>query len=113
MLPAFANATRNSQLVALISDDPAKLRKLSKKYGVHTPTCTSSMTDASRAAKWMQSTSRCQIIFTVISPCGLLQAGVHVLCEKPMAASVSECEQMIAAVRENGVKLMIADRLRF
>ena len=41
------------------------------------------------------------------------EAGVHVLCEKPMAVSVSECEQMIAAVRENGVKLMIAYRLHF
>ena len=30
-----------------------------------------------------------------------------------MAVSVSECEQMIAAVRENGVKLMIAYRLHF
>ena len=34
VLPAFSNATRNSQLVALISDDPPKLQKLSKKYGV-------------------------------------------------------------------------------
>jgi predicted dehydrogenase len=34
VLPAFANATRNSRLVALISDDPAKLEKLSRKYGI-------------------------------------------------------------------------------
>ena len=41
------------------------------------------------------------------------RVGVHVLCEKPMAVTVEECEQMIDACRENGVKLMIAYRLHF
>src|SRR5438105_1121627 len=40
-------------------------------------------------------------------------AGVHVLCEKPMAMNESECRQMIAAAERNGVKLMIAYRLHF
>ena len=39
------------------------------------------------------------------------QAGIHVLCEKPMAVTVAECEQMIAAAKENHIKLMIAYRL--
>jgi glucose-fructose oxidoreductase len=34
VLPAFQNAAKNSELVALISDDPAKLGKLAKKYDV-------------------------------------------------------------------------------
>ena len=41
------------------------------------------------------------------------RAGVHVLCEKPMAVTADECEQMIDACRENDVKLMIAYRLHF
>jgi predicted dehydrogenase len=41
------------------------------------------------------------------------KAGKHVLCEKPMAVSVSECEAMIAACRQNHVKLMIAYRCHF
>ena len=41
------------------------------------------------------------------------RAGVHVLCEKPMAVTVEECRQMIAACRKAKVKLMIAYRLHF
>jgi glucose-fructose oxidoreductase len=41
------------------------------------------------------------------------QAGVHVLCEKPMAVTAKECERMIATCRNHRVKLMIAYRLHF
>ena len=33
-MPAFSNARRNSELAALVSDDPVKLKKLGKKYNV-------------------------------------------------------------------------------
>ena len=44
-----------------------------------------------------------------------LQAGVSVLCEKPMALNAADCEKMIKAARNapNGAKLMIAQCLRF
>jgi len=34
VLPAFAHAGRNSELTALVSDDPTKHKKLSKKYNL-------------------------------------------------------------------------------
>ncbi len=41
------------------------------------------------------------------------RAGKHVLCEKPMARTIGECDAMIAACREAGVILMIAFMKRF
>src|SRR6185436_3320586 len=40
-------------------------------------------------------------------------AGVHVLCEKPMAMTSDDCVAMIRECAEHGVKLMIAYRLHF
>lgn len=42
-----------------------------------------------------------------------LEAGAHVLCEKPMATSTEEGEAMIKAAKENNRKLMIAHNQRF
>jgi len=39
------------------------------------------------------------------------KAGKHVFCEKPMAVSVKECEEMIAACKKAGVRLFIGYRL--
>lgn len=41
------------------------------------------------------------------------KAGKHVICEKPMAITVEECDQMIAASREAGRRLSIGYRLHF
>ncbi len=41
------------------------------------------------------------------------QAGKHIFCEKPMALSVTEGQQMIEAARRAGVKLMIGQVLRY
>ena len=43
----------------------------------------------------------------------LLEAGKHVLVEKPMALNVAECDAMIAASRASGASLMVAHCWRF
>lgn len=42
-----------------------------------------------------------------------LRAGLHVLCEKPMALNVEDTEEMILTSKETGKKLMIAQLCRF
>ncbi len=41
------------------------------------------------------------------------EAGKHVLCEKPLGMTVEEAERMIAACKDNGVKLGTAFMMRF
>ena len=41
------------------------------------------------------------------------RAGKHILCEKPLAPTVSACDRMIAAARTAGVKLMVAENWLF
>jgi predicted dehydrogenase len=40
-------------------------------------------------------------------------AGVHVICEKPMALDVEKCDEMLAAAEESGKMLFLAHCIRF
>ena len=42
-----------------------------------------------------------------------LERGVHVLCEKPMANTVEECDRMIEAAKKSGAKLAIGHVQRY
>ena len=42
-----------------------------------------------------------------------LKAGKHVLCEKPMATNIEDCERMVAAAEQYGKALMIGQNQRF
>ena len=41
-----------------------------------------------------------------------LRAGKHVLCEKPMATTMEDCEEMVRVAKETGKKLMIDQNQR-
>jgi glucose-fructose oxidoreductase len=111
VLPAFAHARRNSRLTALVSDDSTKLKVLARKYRIEH---TGSYDDYEAClehvdAVYLALPNSMHAEYTIRAA----RAGVHVLCEKPMAVTVDECERMIDACREAGVKLMIAYRLHF
>ena len=110
VLPAFANAN-NSELVAIVSGEEQKLKKLAKKYGLE---------HAYSYEDYDQALSVADAVYLVVPnhlhreyAVRALEAGVHVLCEKPMAVTEEECEAMIEAAENNDVKLMVAYRLHF
>jgi predicted dehydrogenase len=111
-LPAFANS-ENSEVVALISNDEVKLKELSKKYGVQNTFSYEEYEDCLKSglvdAVYIALPNHLHCEYTVRAA----EAKIHVLCEKPMAVNVAECEQMIEACSRNNVKLMIAYRLHF
>jgi predicted dehydrogenase len=111
VLPAFEHAKENSELVALVSGDPVKLEELSKKYGVNRCYSYEQYEECLKEADavYIALPNHMHREYTERAA----RAGVHVLCEKPMAITFEDCEAMIAAAEENNVKLMIAYRLHF
>jgi glucose-fructose oxidoreductase len=111
VLPAFAHARRNSALVALVSDDTVKRRTLARRYGVERVYTYDKFEECLKHvdAVYIALPNSLHAEYTVRAA----DAGVHVLCEKPMAVTVEDCDLMIEACRTNGVKLMVAYRLHF
>ena len=113
VLPAFRHARRNSTLAALVSGEPRKLKQLSRRYGVQR-TCSYDDVDELFSsgeidAVYIALPNHMHKDYTIRAA----RAGLHVLCEKPMAVNADECEEMIRAAREANVRLMIAYRLHF
>jgi predicted dehydrogenase len=112
VLPAFEH-TDNSELCALVSRDAAKGNRLAQRYGVD-------VTGTSDELERVLAESRADAVY-ITTPTALhrahteraARAGVHVLCVKPMAQTVSDGQAMIAACQTAGVKLMIAYPLHF
>lgn len=113
VLPAFKHASESCELAALISSDDTKLTQLSDHYGIeHTgsyPDLERIFEEARVDAAYIALPNALHRPFT--ERCA--RAGVHVLCEKPMASSAEDCEAMMRVCGDNHVKLMIAYRLHF
>ncbi len=112
-LPAFYNARKNSEVRALVTDDPVKARRLSDKYNVpffysydEFDLCLKS---GEIDAVYIALPNSMHHAYAIAAA----NAGVHVLCEKPMAMDETQCQSMIDTAQESGVKLMIAYRLHF
>ena len=111
VLPAFMHA-ENSELAALVTGNPEKDRELSERYGVKAYTyddLESALDKEKVDAVYIATPNILHREHTQRAA----QAGVHVLCEKPMATTQEDCEVIMRATKRNNVKLMIAYRLHF
>ena len=111
VLPAFAHARRNSTLAAIVTGDATKRRALARQYQLAHAFTYDEYEECLRHvdAVYIALPNSMHAEYTVRAA----RAGVHVLCEKPLAVTVEECRQMIAACRKAGVRLMVAYRLHF
>lgn len=114
IIPGLRKA-KSAKLVALVSGHPDKAKRIAAAEGLPEDAIYN-YDDYDQIAK----DPRIQVVYIVL-PNGLhaeytiraLKAGKHVLCEKPMATSVADCEAMIAAAKKADRKLMIAYRCHY
>jgi glucose-fructose oxidoreductase len=111
VLPAFAHTGPRARLQAIVSGDPEKLRDVGDRYDV---AARGGYEDLDRLL------AECDAVY-IATPnsahashaARAARAGVHVLCEKPLASTTADATAMIAACRDAGVLLMTAYRLHF
>ena len=103
--------TGNSEVVAFVSGHEDKAAKVGEKYGVSALYAYEEydglLESGTIDAVYLATPNFDHVDLAVRT----LDAGVHLLLEKPMAVSVDECERIIAASERSGAKLMIAYRL--
>lgn len=107
--------TRNVHLAGIVTGTPAKALKWQKEYGIAKKNIYN-YDNFDRIAE----NKDIDIIYIVL-PNSMhaeyviraANAGKHVICEKPMALTVKECDAMIEACRKNNVMLSIGYRMHF
>ncbi|HWA71945.1 MAG TPA: Gfo/Idh/MocA family oxidoreductase [Polyangiaceae bacterium] len=113
VLPAFAHAHENSELVAIVSGDGEKREALAKRYGLDLSGDYDDLESLVKAgaidALYIATPNTEHKDLTLRAA----KLGVHVLCEKPLAPTVRDCEEMVRACAAANVKLMVAYRLHF
>ena len=111
VLPAFGNVP-NSKLVALVTHNPRKAGEIGRRHHVKAigyEQYDELLASGEIDAVYIALPNRQHREYAVRAA----RAGVHVLCEKPMAETELDCMEMIEAAQQGGVKLMIAYRLHF
>ena len=112
VLPAFRHAA-NSELVAIISEDPVKRRVCSRRYRVPLAV------DYAGFDALMQGGAVDAVYIALPNDLHrdfcerAAAAGVHILCEKPLATTSKDCVAMAEAAHHASVRLMTAYRLHF
>jgi UDP-N-acetylglucosamine 3-dehydrogenase len=108
-LPEYI-ANKNVELVAVCDINEERVKEVAEKYEVAAYTNYEELLSSGT----VDAVSVCtpNYLHAPIS-IAALNAGLHVLCEKPMAISKQEAEAMIEAAKLSGKKLMIAHNQRF
>jgi len=112
VLPAIVASAANSRLVAVVSGDRSKAQLLGQQYRAtpyHYEELRQCLQRDDVHAVYLTVPNSLHCDYAVEAA----RAGVHVLCEPPMALTADECRRMIRACHTNRVKLMIAYRLGF
>ena len=102
--------TENSVMTALVTGDPAKAEKLAGQYGLKSyayEQYAELLGSGEIDAVYVATPNFRHLEFVLPA----LEAGIHVLLEKPMAASEEDCESMVLAAQKSRAKLMVAYRL--
>jgi predicted dehydrogenase len=112
VLPAFANCKR-ARLIALVGRDKKSIQPLAKHFKVKsfygTAQFADCLADPETSAVYVATPNGEHSELTIQAA----KAGKHVLCEKPLAATVAQASAMVDACRKNGVLLMTAYRKYF
>lgn len=110
ILPAFQHIS-SARVLAVASRDAERVRKVATQFDIERTY------DAYQA---LLDDPDIQVIYIALPnhlhrewTIRAAQAGKHVLCEKPLATSVTECDEMIAACQQANVLLMEAVMYRF
>jgi predicted dehydrogenase len=112
VLPAFARAAENSRLVAIVAADRARAQGVAQEFraaAYHYDEFRQCLQREDVNAVYLASPTSMHCDYAVEAA----RAGVHVLCEKPMAVMADECRRMIRTTQTNRVKMMMAYRLQF
>ena len=111
-LPGVAH-TGNSEVTAFVTDHPEKAEKVGEEYGdpkVYSYDQLGTLLASGEIDAVYLATPNFDHVEYAVQ---ILEAGIHLLLEKPMAVGVAECERLNAAAKASGAKLMIAYRLHF
>jgi UDP-N-acetyl-2-amino-2-deoxyglucuronate dehydrogenase len=98
-----------SELVAVCDADAARAEAFATRFGGHPFTDVAAMLDQSRPKAVVIATPHPQHAGPAILAA---EAGAHVLVEKPLAATLSDCDAMLASARRAGVKLSVISQRR-
>ncbi len=99
-----------SELVAVCDVDPARASAFAEKFGGRPYSDVAAMLGDSGAQAVVIGTPHPLHAAPTIQAA---EAGVHVLVEKPMAASLADCDAMLAAARRHSIKLGVISQRRW